>query len=375
MRQSGGWLIGVVIVFWCIATLSWAASPGFQGIGQGTFVYEVSGDGSTVVGRAADGHAAIWRASAGWTELQKTGSPFTGYAYDASYDGSVVVGWTGLSGGTIGNNRAFCWTANAGVQLLPLANSTDYGSHALSISADGSTIVGTEELPSGVRFATRWSAASGTVDMRAISGMPSGNWGPGAGVEARGVSNDGSTIVGCTQNTEAYPWIWTASSNTVTKLPSPFVSVLNVSADGSAVVGVGLSTTSGAALWTAGGGAIMLHVGDNAEARDISRDGSLVTGYYYQNGLDQTAFVWDQEHGFRNLQDMLVNDYHLDLSGWRLLNWAYVSDDGLTFAGRGLDANGNFGGWVATIPEPSTLALLGIGAISLLTYARRRRKC
>jgi hypothetical protein len=358
--------IALSYLSWLLVCSDCAAATGFQALGVGTVPYEVSGNGSSVVGRAANGHAAVWQASSGWGDLG-----FTGYAYDASYDGAVVVGWTGQSQSTLAGNRAFRWTAGTGAVNLPFANSGDGGSQALSISADGSTIVGAEELPGSYRFAIRWSEATGTIDMRSAPGMPTGPYGAGAGVEASGVSGDGSTIVGHTINAISYPWIWSRSNNTVTPLPNTLTTVRAVSADGNAVVGIGVAGTSGAALWTPQFGLQMLHVGNNADARDVTGDGSMVTGLYVSNG-SQTAFVWDSLHGFRKLQDMLVNDYHLDLAGWQRLNWAYVADNGRTFAGIGFDANGQFGGWVATVPEPTALVFLATGAIALVAYAWRR---
>ena len=47
-----------------------------------------------------------------------------------------------------------------------------------------------------------------------------------------------------------------------------------------------------------------------------------------------------------------------------------ISDDGLTIVGYGSNPNGSREAWIATIPEPASVALLSLGGVALL---RRRR--
>ena len=58
------------------------------------------------------------------------------------------------------------------------------------------------------------------------------------------------------------------------------------------------------------------------------------------------------------------------LSGWTLTEARAISDDGLTIAGLGFDPHGNTQGWIATIPEPATGVLLGLGLAALARRAR-----
>ena len=90
----------------------------------------------------------------------------------------------------------------------------------------------------------------------------------------------------------------------------------------------------------------------------------------FNTALGLEAFIWDAAHGMRNLQQVLTTDYGLDLTGRRLkVAWG-MSPDGSMIVGFGVSPNGSNEAFLATIPEPSGLWLLGAAALARL---RRRR--
>jgi probable HAF family extracellular repeat protein len=96
----------------------------------------------------------------------------------------------------------------------------------------------------------------------------------------------------------------------------------------------------------------------------VSADGSVVVGQGSTASGDE-AFLWTETNGIVNLRDMLMNEYALDLTGWTLKNATGISDDGLIIVGYGTNLNGYTEAWVATIPEPATLLIFGLGSLLL----------
>ena len=100
-----------------------------------------------------------------------------------------------------------------------------------------------------------------------------------------------------------------------------------------------------------------------SEARGVSGDGSIIVGV-----SEWQAFIWDETNGMRNLQDVLVDDFGLDMQGFSL-TWAHsISDDGKTIVGGGLHA-GYYEAFVATIPEPAGVCIW----LALMALMGRRR--
>lgn len=106
-----------------------------------------------------------------------------------------------------------------------------------------------------------------------------------------------------------------------------------------------------------------------SNAWDVSDDGSVVVGYSKTTSGNE-AFIWDGDHGMRRLWDVLVNNFSLDLTDWTLTGAYGISDDGLTIVGAGINPGGNTEAWIAEVPEPCTLSMLGLGMFALV---RRRR--
>ena len=64
------------------------------------------------------------------------------------------------------------------------------------------------------------------------------------------------------------------------------------------------------------------------------------------------TFIWDATNGMRSLQDLLVNDLGLELTGWSLLEARGISADGRTIVGIGNNPAGNGEAWIVTIDGP-----------------------
>jgi probable HAF family extracellular repeat protein len=261
-----------------------------------------------------------------------------------------------------------------------------FGSGANAVSADGSVVVGVATSASGTE-AFRWTQAGGMVGLGDL---------PGGRFESRAdaVSADGSVVVGTDISTssgmcvaEAFRWTQAGGMVGLGDLPGgDFCSNAQaVSADGSVVfgssVGAGLIWDSRAFRWTRATGMVALDLLPGAEgsrANDTSRDGTIAVGQYsYPNWARFGAAIWTPDGKMRDLKEMLVNDLKYDLTGWELRGANAISADGRWVTGRGTNPSGQDEAWVANIapiPEPSAVALAGLGLAGLLGYGWRRRR-
>jgi uncharacterized membrane protein len=232
----------------CALTLgqSAAAQPSFTSLGAlpdrrlETDAHAVSADGSIVVGqRFSDGviEAFRWTVDQGLVGLGNLrGGNGLSRAFGISADGSTIVGesmWATPPGTTGWGPQAFRWTADAGIVglgLLPGSSST----RAMAVSADGSVIVGDNNVFSPVRRAFRWTAGEGMIEIAEQA--------DGVFSSAKDVSADGAVIVGISRG-QAFRW--TAPSGTT--LLGPSTEAHGVLSDGSMVLG---HTSGGAAFWT-----------------------------------------------------------------------------------------------------------------------------
>jgi probable HAF family extracellular repeat protein len=306
----------------------------------GTKARGVSADGTVIVGAREvptwnDSYeACYWTASSGLTPLgELPGGDQASFAHDASLDGMVVVGWSKSDGGIAGDfvTEAFRWTQATGLLALgDLAGGAFY-SQARGVSDDGSVIVGfgsSDAGPSSEAF--RWTEAGGMVG---LGGLEPGN------VEsaAYGVSPDGATVVGWSRTAmgqEAFRW---------------------TEAEGM----IGLGDLPGGA--------------DRSAAFGVSADGAQIVGASSSAAVPaDEAFIWDSTHGMRSLLQVLIDDYQLDLEDWTLTRAWGISADGSTVVGEGINPQGQREGWVARMPEPASLADLTPASASAATKRQHR---
>ena len=375
--------------WFCLAVIALSTLVGradgstFQGLGfiSGTTssgATSVSADGSVVVG--GSGVLPIrWTSAGGMVAL-------TGLSYDhgsvwaISNDGAVAAGSYTFAGGT--QSRAFRWTSGGDMVSLGLLSSfpgvTQF-SEALDVSADGSVVVGdSSNTVEGQRQLFRWTSG-GMTGVPFLTGHTNG--------QATGVSADGSVLVGFSApvggSTHALRWTGSGAPDDLGFLPTYTSSIAaDVSGDGSVVVGESYSGTGlGQAFrWTSAGmvGLGVLAGASDSIARSVSADGATIVGtstIVAGSSFTEIAFIWDESHGMRNLRDVLVNDYGLNLVGWSLRT-ANISADGQTLVGFGVDPTGNTEAWraqLSAVPEPSTLVLIVGGSFALLARLKSRR--
>jgi hypothetical protein len=272
---------------------------GHPGVAQdGGNAYGVSGNGSLVVGFGgfANNTADAFR----WTDAGGIGGLglWNAVATVASDDSTVILGYGRLSG-QFSPIKAFMKIGNGAATAFDFPDYIDIN----AISRDNSIIVG------GNGEADRWTASTGAVPLDDLD--PCFYQDSSAG----DISADGTVIVG--------------------------ISVKNVGTCQSASGEVHLVTWTGPNNTINDLGVLDPTDGSGAFADATNADGSIIVG----SAIDRTgvqpvqyAFIWDQTHGVRNLQQVLTNDYGLgtQLNGWQLTDATGISDDGNVIVGNGI---------------------------------------
>lgn len=187
------------------ASFRWTATRGLEPFptlgGTETYPYDVSSDGSVVVGGSHTESGALraflWRESAGMQSLGTLGGNAS-CALRVSDDGRVVYGWAETSTSA---KRLFRWTAERGMQNigLPWQNV-----QIRFMTPDGSVIAGTLDI-SDLRWIFRWSETLGLQILGAAGGDRA---------ELTAMSIDGLTLAGATRRSDGsyQAFLWTPAT-------------------------------------------------------------------------------------------------------------------------------------------------------------------
>ncbi|MCA9254587.1 MAG: hypothetical protein KDA33_03075, partial [Phycisphaerales bacterium] len=180
------------------------------GIDNDSGAYDASPDGSTIVGFSKSsstvGEAFRWTQSDGLVGLgQLPGGGTLSIATRISADSNVIVGYAKRSGIVY---EGFRWTANGGMVGIGDLPGGSYWSEVWDTNDDGSVLVGFGRDATGV-VATIWDESKG---LRTINdylanelGIDPGGWYFGKSV---GVSGDGTRIVGVGVNPDGIGESW-----------------------------------------------------------------------------------------------------------------------------------------------------------------------
>lgn len=308
----------------------------------------VSGDGSTVTGQE-NNHAVLWNLHTGANTILGLGR---GVAL--SYDASAAVLWNNP-----GDNTVSRWTAETGAVPIGSA-STNYP----GISGDGSTIVGTE----GGSIGYRWTTTGGRQNLP----LPTG----GTSSAAQAVSQDGSTIVGgATTGTSFVPVVWRGGNALITTPLPPVANAAlqTVNADGSVAFGFHVDQHSDSFEWTPSLGNQDLGFtgfgGELAIPYATTAAGDIFVG----SSFGGQGWVWRLGTQPRTIEDILQNDYGIDMTGLSLFLPRSISADGRVIAGTGEYTNLQHFAWVVTLPWsiPSPSSALPLAALMLVSRRRR----
>src|SRR5262249_54550687 len=149
----------------------------------------------------------------------------------------------------------------------------------------------------------------------------------GTSAVATAISADGTTVAGTDLADSSQAFVWSSGAGMrglgfLTTTGTPFSEARGISADGSTIVG---RTTNSSGrfqgfFWKSGPGLRALPLLDGATgsaANATSADGSVIVGESETNGV-LTAYYWDRSRGKRDLAQFLTSLGATGLTGWTL---------------------------------------------------------
>lgn len=335
-------------------------------------------DNGQFVGGHIDGTApgltpVIWDGTT--ANVLDTPSGFNEGAYvnDISGDGQSAVA---ISPGPNGF-RGIRWDSSGTPHVF---DDTPFGTHTSlnTINYDGTAaggFVNQTFFPEVESDAAIWTQSGGTQNLGDLSG----------GLRYAnliGVTNDGSQFVGFASDMLQRPVTWD-EDNGFTVLQSVSEgsgagSAMNIAHNGGSIVGrLEVDGTLLPAYWDDEGNASTINLWDGyevGEAVAVSDDGSIIIGTWRETEMssenESLAFIMNAGGDAQPLQDVLMDQYDVNLDGWTLNQITDITPDGMTMVGTGLNPEGNLEAFKIVIPAPGSIALLGVAGLA----GRRRRR-
>jgi hypothetical protein len=299
---------------------------------RGFNVRGISGDGRTIIGNEGDSEhrAVIWTEATGAIYFP---NPMLGWniVFDSyvNTDGTYFAAWgrviSALADGS-GNplllttrDKAYRYSISGGYQDLGTFG-TSWNMRTSGISGDGNTIVGSSEnAPSRsanpIEYAAfKWTASGGLTRLANLSTVPlTGSTSPYS--IANGISRDGSTIVGASNGDDGF--------------------VQGVYWRGATVTGLGYiagqrvpGTTTGIAIGA-------------TNALAANADGSVIVGVSY-GAVNDLAWRWSAASGMQDL-NLVARNASINLNGFILNDAVGVSDNGQFITGNASNGTQSFG--------------------------------
>ena len=362
-------LLGVTTVFVLPAV---AQKVSFQGLAQmpgamrgaGTFANAISGDGSTIVGYAwvcRDGtttcsstdktEAFRWTAASKYLVLGDLGSSVGSMALTVSSNGSVIVGNAPKGQNSFG---AFRWTSATGMTALPVT--LLYGN---AVTADGNMVVGGDNWWKISGRVGTFGPFPGNPDQTQAFGITGTEAAPIAvGAALKGSDTNGATF-------HAFRWTPSGGLHDLGLTTGSESIAVGISADGSVIVGEARDASGfwRAFRWTASTGMQEIGTlgGPESVAYGANKDGSVIVGTSLTSGLSDSndAFIWTAKSGMQSLRAVLQAQGVHSADGWvQVTTAAGISATGTVITGFGLSPRTTafpFGVWTpfrVVLPVP-----------------------